>query len=102
MKRFFAAVSSVLHLVLLVLHVVVPLILVLSIVGMMGSCVAGTGTVAFGARETLTRSKGLNSKSEEQAGKYFFFMYICFMTALVSGGITWFLLMIADEIENKK
>ncbi len=94
MKRFLALVFHVLCLVF-------PLTLVLSIVGMMGSCVAGCGTIAVAGRDT-GRSKGIDSQSREQSGKYFFFMYMCFMTALISGGITWLLIMIMDEIQNKK
>jgi hypothetical protein len=94
MKRFLAT-------VFLVLYLVFPLTLVLSIVGMMGSCIGGFATIGTSGRDT-SRSKGMDSKSEEQSGKYFFFMYMCFMTALISGGITWLLTTITNEIENNK
>jgi len=94
MKRFLAA-------VFLVLYLVFPLTVVLSIVGMMGSCIGGFATIGTSGRDT-SRSKGMDSKSQEQSGKYFFFMYICFMTALISGGITWLLVMTTDKIYDKK
>jgi hypothetical protein len=101
MKHYLAKVFQFLGLVFHVLYLVFPLILVLSIVGMMGSCVAGCTTMSVAERNT-GRSKGMDYESEKQVGNYFFFMYMCFMTALISGGITWLLTMITNEIENNK
>jgi hypothetical protein len=101
MKHSLATVLAGLSLVFRVLYLVFPLILVLSIVGFMGSCVASCGTIAYSGKGT-SRSKGMDDESQEQSRKYDFFMYMCFMTALISGSITWLGVMLMDEIDNKK
>ncbi len=108
MKRFLAALfrafgslSETFYTVFSILRGVFPLITILAIVGFMGSCVGSCGTIATAGKGT-SRSKGIDDESDKQVGKYFFYMYICFMTALVGGSMSVLLGVIMDEIDRNE